>query len=148
MENGSNSTRKSTRGRPKKVIDPAEVVTEVMVEAGDGAEAAGGAVEMPAKRKASSLSASTESDSSRKSKRGRRKVVIDSDENGSDSNELAAEEESDDVAGGNLMRSKASPPERKRVTTNVSNDEDSEFVGEPVPEEEAKQRWPHRYQKV
>nr|GME14005.1 DNA (cytosine-5)-methyltransferase CMT3-like [Ipomoea batatas] len=139
METGSNSTRKSTRGRPKKVIDLTEDVTEVMVEA------TGSAVgnEMPAKRKASSIS-----DSSRKSKRGRRKAVVDSAEKDSELNELAAaEEELDDVAGGNLMLSKASPPERKRVTTNVPNDEDSEFVGGPVLEEEAKQRWPHRYQK-
>ncbi|XP_031090547.1 DNA (cytosine-5)-methyltransferase CMT3-like [Ipomoea triloba] len=139
METGSNSTRKSTRGRPKKVIDLTEDVTEVMVEA------TGSAVgnEMPAKRKASS-----NSDSSRKSKRGRRKAVVDSAEKDSELNELAAaEEESDDVAGGNLMLSKASPPERKRVTTNVPNDEDSEFVGGPILEEEAKQRWPHRYQK-
>lgn len=74
--------------------------------------------------------------------------VVDADDEGGEVVEVSEERQ-----GKNLERGK--PPKSRaavaaRAAKKDGNDEDGDdelcFIGDPVPEEEAKARWPHRYE--
>nr|GMD71538.1 DNA (cytosine-5)-methyltransferase CMT3-like [Ipomoea batatas] len=61
--------------------------------------------------------------------------------------EVPAVEEEDGSASVILARCSGDEPPRRKVQRDaVANEDENVFIGEPVPEVEARQRWPHRYQ--
>ncbi|VFQ75180.1 unnamed protein product [Cuscuta campestris] len=83
-------------------------------------------------------------------KKRRQREVVDLADGGSELDDFVAydpeledEEEVQEESGENLVRL----PER-RTAAKASEDGESEFVGDPVPVEEAKRQWPHRFQKA
>ncbi|CAH9119436.1 unnamed protein product [Cuscuta epithymum] len=134
----SDSRRKSSRVI-KKVLDPAA----------DAGIEAPSVVAAPAKRKASGDGTPAEQDLSRKSKRRKGMEVLDLTDDGVEFYELEDEDEDEDedVSHGVNVVNLARPPAR-RAPAKASDDDDGEFIGDPVPVEEAKQKWSHRYQKT
>ncbi|KAG8387340.1 hypothetical protein BUALT_Bualt02G0011300 [Buddleja alternifolia] len=104
---------------------------------------------MPRKRKSASTAAKTDPETAEEDRQLKKRTS-------SVAADVKAEEilESDDCEGASKLTAAAAAAavDVKRVKKDSDGDEeeddvDARFLGEPVPAEEARQRWPHRYQK-